>query len=970
MKPGNILIDEHGAPHVTDFGLAKRINETDALTLSGTVMGTPQYMPPEQASGLINRISVESDVYSLGAILYEMLTLRPPFQADTQVEILLKVKTEDPVAPRKLRATVDRDLETVCMKCLEKEQSRRYRSAEELAEELERWLRGEPIVARPHSAIERTLKWVRRHPAKTASLVLGTALVLVLIGSVLYGNEVKRRAEQQAEQQKIAERDRTAAAAAHAGIALLQSAKQAGDGAGAERDKKLLEAEERFRVALFFRPDHAFASAGLRDAAMLHYNDALLLKDWRQAREKLMLARSAGLPDADYNAKGRELALLESARENQIRTRVAQLMADAASPERLTLQEFAVNELIALKDPLTVTLLAGYISHDNPECRKLALAALTWIGDASIVPKALPYIQPKTPDGADNPEGVQVAAITAVCLLGGKSDAAAYAAIGKRINMEPSKKGSLFYERINGFYEELGRRVQVDAAAPRTAAAWIARAVEMGERNKFREEKEAYDQALLLEPRNVEALIGRGRARHTMHDYLGALADFQAAEKLGPPNAELLNFIAGDKIYLRDFAGALADLDKVVALNPNIPETYCSRGNCLSDLGRHEEALKAYDHALELSPKSNIFRINRAHARADLRDYEGAIADFKEALKLDPRCFEAFRGMAEVLTLIGKYKEAIAEFEKAMEVRPGVDLIYYKKVKLEAATKNSAAAIKDLHQALRMNPKNADAYFCRAMAKGALNDMTAALADFDQAIRNDPQFVEAWINRGGIRVTTGDYKGGLEDLTRAIEIEPRSYEAYVNRAIAKWKLEDEAGAFEDLDRALELAPDKSKVYTLRAKMHQEKGRKTEALADFKKAFDLTPLNHAVYQDLSNLYTERQDWAARLDLKRRHLAAQSTNSLLLNDYALELLECKDESLRDPEKALESAQRAAMVTNRKQPGILSTLALALFRTGKKAEAIETIKKAIALLPANGDPKVRADMEAHLKEFEAGK
>jgi WD40 repeat protein len=197
LKPSNILLAQDGTPKIADFGLAKFLDEAASgsnleahtaaayRTQTGAVLGTPSYMAPEQALGASRDASPLVDVYALGAILYELLTGRPPFRADSAFDTLVLVRREEPVPVRRLQPTVPRDLETICLKCLHKEPGRRYADAEALAEDLRRFLSGEPIWARPTSLVERALKWVRRRPAGAGLVVLVVFLVLAAAGASL-----------------------------------------------------------------------------------------------------------------------------------------------------------------------------------------------------------------------------------------------------------------------------------------------------------------------------------------------------------------------------------------------------------------------------------------------------------------------------------------------------------------------------------------------------------------------------------------------------------------------------------------------------------------------------------------------------------------------------------------------------------------------------------------------------------------
>lgn len=179
VKPGNILIDEAGEPHLGDFGLAKNTSSEEAFTLSGQIIGTPHYMAPEQAS-LDAPVTTLADVYAIGAILYELLTGRPPFQGVGILAILGQLRNDEVIPPSKREPLVDRDLEVIALKCLEKDPVNRYQSARSLAEEFERWLQGEPIRARPVSRLNRTIRWARRSPGLAALSGLAAVLFLIL----------------------------------------------------------------------------------------------------------------------------------------------------------------------------------------------------------------------------------------------------------------------------------------------------------------------------------------------------------------------------------------------------------------------------------------------------------------------------------------------------------------------------------------------------------------------------------------------------------------------------------------------------------------------------------------------------------------------------------------------------------------------------------------------------------------------
>jgi serine/threonine-protein kinase len=303
LKPANILLTRDGTPKVTDFGLARRLEGNGGLTLSGTPVGTPSYMAPEQARGKKEAIGPATDVYALGAILYELLTGRPPFRAASATATLQQVVADEPVPPARLNPHVPRDLATICLKCLEKDPAKRYRSAAALADDLHRFERGEPIVARPLGRLGRLVRWARRRPAEAVLLAVAVLVALAAAGGGgwLIGQRTQTERAVEAELREMVRLQQQSALPEARGILEQAQLRLGDDGPAwlrshldqARQDQQLLERLEAIRMTR-----STFAEGRDNHPAEVRFNNAQADREYQKAFGDAGLSRPPDDPDA------------------------------------------------------------------------------------------------------------------------------------------------------------------------------------------------------------------------------------------------------------------------------------------------------------------------------------------------------------------------------------------------------------------------------------------------------------------------------------------------------------------------------------------------------------------------------------------------------------------------------------------------------------------------------------------------
>ncbi|RMG07128.1 MAG: serine/threonine-protein kinase [Planctomycetota bacterium] len=804
LKPANVMVDRQGRPHVMDFGIAKRLDAADdsrrgPLTQEGEIMGTPHYMAPEQAEGKVREVDVRSDVWALGVIGYELFTGQRPFRDENILRLLKLVAHAEPKPPSVLRPELDPDLETIVLKALEKEKERRYPTALSLAEELERWQKGEAILARRASRLYRLRKWAQRNRALATTLAASAAALLLLTGlftAKLVGDRARRRQALDA----LLARARLDLEGGRARAAFAKYAE------AVYRDRERLEAREGYVTAglSIARTLLAEGAPGRAEEVLrqLRYVDA------RRAEVEKELARAA-----DQRRRAVEIGV---ARQRRAIAEVRRLLRelDALPKERAlsaTEERDYVVSLVRNQDPETVALLRRRLRSEGDRTRRLVARALGWIGDASALPELTRLL--------DGPLDLAAEAAGALGQIGGERAWEALCAARAR-------RGPRFAQRTQPALRRLARSLD-DAAEERVLAespdlagldpddprrireirlrTLCLRADRLRLAGEAEAAARAYGEALLLAPDAVEARLGRGLALLALGKIAPAEADFGAVARAGGRTlgAALLGR-AECRRRRGDVAGALSDLDELLRADPGRADAHLARARILLAANRRGEAEEAIDAALRLRADYPDALATRAELSLLAGDAERALAEVEAALKLAPATPGFLLVRARALRARGDFSTAARAAGEAARQLP----------------RNSAA-----HQLLAEclweggHPEEA----CEALARGAAatkdpalllararllsraNRFAEAAAALDALLSRhdlrDEIRASALELRGVARVRQGQPGPALADLRLAVAAAPERPSTHYNLACALARL----GALDEAERALSRA---------------------------------------------------------------------------------------------------------------------------------------------------------------------
>jgi tetratricopeptide (TPR) repeat protein len=913
VKPANLLVDGGGRLWVTDFGLAQ-VQSDARLTMTGDLVGTLRYMSPEQA--LAKRVVIDhrTDIYSLGATLYEVLTLQPAFGGADRQELLRQIAFEEPRKPRRLNKAIPAELETIILKALEKNPAERYATAQELADDLERWSRDEPIRARRPSVVQRARKWCRRH--RPVAIGLAAALTAAVVLAVVLGFWYQRR---------LADTEGgVSAALAKARMLVSEGDKQTDHPerwlhtaqlalAAQVRAEKLLAAGVATEaLAARVRQVRAGVDAAVADSRLLVELDRIRLEHAAAVRQTHSDdQQTAPLYAALLGGYGVDPAAPEAAaarvRDSRLRESLLAALADweeVSQDEAERLRLAKVYQLALPSDSLRERLMAAISRRDGAEVVKL-------VAELSL---------------KDRPPATVV--ILARALDRGEAWAAKEQLL--RAGLE-RHRGDFWLNHSLGIllkHEPLPR--------PEEAVVYLTA-------------------ALALRPDSPGAHLNLGNALKDQGDVEGAIHRYQAALEIDPNYAMAHSSLGQALEHKGRLDEAIAEYREALRLKPDWPEARTNLGIALLRKDLLNEAIVEFWEALaskRLFPEAYNahYSLGKALERKGLTDE--AIAEYRKALRLNEDYPEAHTDLGAAL-MNGKRDAdgAIVAFRAALHSKKVFPEAYKAHTNLGIALSAKGQldqAIEEHKEAIRLKPDYPQAHYELGAALEAKGRTDAAIAEYREALRLKNDYPEAHTNLGADLAAKGRLDEAIKEYQEALATKQRFPEACqahygLGQALGRKGLVDDA--IREYREALRLKGDGAADHYQFGSFLQAKRRLDDAIDEFHKALRIQKDYPEARTNLGNALADQ----GRLDeaIKEYQEALASKRPFR---EAYKAHRCLADALRAKGRLEEAIKEYREAVRLKQdfPPAHCNLGLALYDKGQLDEAIKDYREAIRLKP----------------------
>jgi serine/threonine-protein kinase len=813
LKPANVLLSGSDVK-ITDFGLAKLLIGGSGQTETGMLIGTPSYMSPQQAAGNVRAAGPPIDIYALGAILYEMLTGRPPFRAESPVETLQQVQSLDPLAPRRLQPKLPRDIETICLKCLEKDPAGRYPTAEDLAEDLRRFLAGEPIRARPAGPVERLIKWAKRRPTAAALWAVSLTALLLLGGIWAWLAQVQSQ--------------RRAAAAMAIGQA-LDEAQQLREEAQASGEENLigwtraLDAAKRAGAIA----EQGYSTANLSERVLqmtgaleVEVQDRRMSERLEEIRLRQLAPNSqerapdfAGIDSAYTQAfegygvpieQAPPDAVAASIRERKINDKLVGAFDDwffvrtnlPAAAGKSSLLEIA---RLADPDPWRNRLRDALAKNDRQSLRKLAGE----VDAAASRPPTFILLSNTLVAVGDLQAAVDV-------LQKGVQRYPGDFWINHQLGLHLAKRERDLDEAI---------RFLSVARALRTKSAFVHGnlGTALARRKRYDEAIASFREAILLDKDDLNSYRNLAEALQDSGKPGEAVAVIQDRLRLHPDDPSLQDDLGRAYYAQRNLDKAIAAFQSATHLKPDYAEAYTHLGTALHDKGELDQAIAAHRQAIRVKKDYAEAYNNLGNALYYKRQLDDAVTACREAIRLKKDFPEAYNNLGNCLYDQRKPDEAITAYREAIRLK-----------------KNFAFAYGNLGNALR--------------DQGRLDD---AIAAYRQAVGLKRDYAQAHVNLANAVWQKGALDWAIAELREAISYRPTDafVHSQLGRALRQKGSLDEALA--ECREAIRLRHDFPPVHSHLGDVLYDQGKIPEALAAYQEAIRLKKEQPEAHYGLGN-----------------------------------------------------------------------------------------------------------------------